>query len=187
MEDLIEKNQNKHEDKTVKQNFLSSAISDISSYIHLSDTKVSILMAAIVAIIVGIVSIGEEVSLLILKLKPCSWLGVVFIICLITSILSLIAFFVFALLTLRGHSSIIDYPSRWFLSKRAKYYSFDAYLKDVCAMSDDDCIDNMAAELYKLNDIYQQKARTKKWTLRAFSLFLITIAFIALILIINIL
>lgn len=32
----------------MKQAFLSSAISDISSYIQLSDTKVSIIMAAMV-------------------------------------------------------------------------------------------------------------------------------------------
>ena len=35
-----------------KQSFLSSAISDISSYIQLADTKVSIIMAAVVAIII---------------------------------------------------------------------------------------------------------------------------------------
>lgn len=35
----------------IKQAFLSNAISDISSYIQLSDTKVSIIMAAIVALI----------------------------------------------------------------------------------------------------------------------------------------
>ena len=40
------------ENKTVevKQSFLSSAISDISAYIQLADTKVSIIMAAVVAI-----------------------------------------------------------------------------------------------------------------------------------------
>ena len=38
----------------IKQAFLSSAISDISAYIQLADTKVSIIMAAAVALIVGL-------------------------------------------------------------------------------------------------------------------------------------
>ena len=38
----------------IKQAFLSSAISDISAYIQLADTKVSIIMAATVALIVGL-------------------------------------------------------------------------------------------------------------------------------------
>jgi hypothetical protein len=37
----------------VKQSFLSSAISDISTYIQMADTKVSIIIAAVVAILVG--------------------------------------------------------------------------------------------------------------------------------------
>lgn len=36
----------------IKQNFLASAISDISTYIQLTDTKVSIIMGAVVAILV---------------------------------------------------------------------------------------------------------------------------------------
>ena len=39
----------------IKQNFLASAISDISTYIQLTDTKVSIIMGAVVAILVGII------------------------------------------------------------------------------------------------------------------------------------
>lgn len=37
----------------MKQSYLSNAISDISANIQLVDTKVSIIMAAIVAIIIG--------------------------------------------------------------------------------------------------------------------------------------
>lgn len=40
----------------IKQAFLASAISDISSYIQLSDTKVSIIMAAMVALVAAVVS-----------------------------------------------------------------------------------------------------------------------------------
>ena len=61
----------------IKQAFLSSAISDISSYIQLSDTKVSIIMAASVALIVGLFSCYEFIGQLITSVSPCSWQGVI--------------------------------------------------------------------------------------------------------------
>ena len=51
----------------VKQSFFSSAISDISAYIQLVDTKVSIIMAAVVAIIMGGVACYELIENLIHK------------------------------------------------------------------------------------------------------------------------
>ena len=42
-------------------------------------------------------------------------------------------------------------------------------------MSDEDMIVNMAAELYKLNDINRQKSATYKWAIRSFSASLIAI------------
>ena len=60
----------------VKQSFFSSAISDISAYIQLVDTKVSIIMAAVVAIIMGGVACYELIENLIprkaLQLARCS-------------------------------------------------------------------------------------------------------------------
>ena len=46
----------------IKQNFLASAISDISTYIQLTDTKVSIIMGAVVAILVGIAACYEPIG-----------------------------------------------------------------------------------------------------------------------------
>ena len=124
----------------VKQSFFSSAISDISAYIQLVDTKVSIIMAALVVSIAGV--------------------------------------FVFGILTIRSHSSKIGYNSKWFLPQSTKEYSFDAYKEDILSMSDEDIIVNMAAELYKLNDINRQKNTTYRWALRSFAATLITIGVI---------
>lgn len=44
----------KRKTNEIKQAFLSNAISDISAYIQLADTKVSIVMATTVALIVGL-------------------------------------------------------------------------------------------------------------------------------------
>lgn len=54
-------------------------------------------------------------------------------------------------------------------------------------MTDEDVIENMAAELYKLNDINRQKAKTVKWTIRSFASVLITAAAIGVLLLISVL
>lgn len=87
--------------------------------------------------------------------------------------------FLFGILTVRGHSSVINYKSKWFIPKSTKEYSFDEFTRDVEKMTEEDIIKNMTAELYKLNDINRQKMKTLKWTLISFSSLLITIAIIA--------
>lgn len=158
----------------VKQAFLSSAISDISAYIQLADTKVSIIMAAVVAIVVGAFSCHDLIAKAINQINPCSWLGVSLTILTIVLIISLIGVFWFGMLTIRSHTSKIGYKSKWFLPQSTTEYSFDAFKEDVHAMTDADIIENMAAELYKLNDINRQKIKTNKSTLGWFSTFLIS-------------
>ena len=87
--------------------------------------------------------------------------------------MSTISLFVFGILTIRSHVSKIGYQSKWFWTQSTKEYSFDAYKADVLSMSDEDVIVNMAAELYKLNDINRQKQATNRLALRSFSMFLI--------------
>ena len=170
----------------IKQEFLSSAISDISAYIQLMDTKVSIIMGALVALIAGILACYQPVSKIIATIKPCSWIGVLFAIVSCICIVNVIMVFVFGILTIRTHVSIINYESKWFLIKDTKQYSFDSYLEDVRNMTDADTIDNMTAELYKLNDINRQKARTMKWVIRAFSVSLICLLLISLLFLISV-
>ena len=45
----------------IKQSFLASAITDISTHIQLADTKVSIIMGALVALIAGILACYEPI------------------------------------------------------------------------------------------------------------------------------
>ena len=177
--------QEKEKTTEVKQNFLSSAISDISAYIQLADTKVSIIMAAVVAILAGLLTCYEPIGKLISEITPCTWVGVVFIIMAGIGAISVIAVFLFGILTIRSHSCVINYKSKWFLPKTTKQYSFDEFSKDIQKMSDDDIIKNMAAELYKLNDINRQKMKTMKWTLYSFSTLLLAIAVVAVLFLIN--
>ena len=100
-------------------------------------------------------------------------------------LLSIVGVFVFGILTIRGHASVIGYKSKWFLPQSSKEYSFDVYKRDLQAMTDEDVIENMGAELYKLNDINRQKAKTMKWAIRSFATSLIAVAVIGLLLLIS--
>ena len=171
---INETNNIQSENSEMKLTFLSNAISDISTYIQLADTKVSIIMGAVVALIAGVIACYEPIGKIVSSIKPCSWIGILFVILSITCVISVLAVFVFGILTIRGHVSKISFDSKWFLSKDTKSYSFDAFLIDVKNMSKQDIIDNMTAELYKLNDINRQKAKTMQWVMRFFTFSLIT-------------
>ncbi len=163
----------------MKQTFLSNAIADISTYIQLADTKVSIMMGALVAIIAGVIACYEPIGKIITSIKPCSWIGIMFVFFLVLCIISTLTVFIFGILTIRGHVSNINFESKWFLTKDTKLYSFDTFLSDLTSMSNDDIIGNMAAELYKLNDINRQKAKTMKWVIRSFASALVLMFIIA--------
>lgn len=164
----------------LKQAFLGGAISDVSTYIQLADTKVSIIMGSTVALIAGILACYQPIGEMINLLKPCTWIGAAFFVFCVLCIISLVSTFLFGIMTIRGHISKINYESKWFLSKSTKLYSFDAYLNDVHNLSATDIIDNMAAEVYKLNDINRQKSKTMKYTIYSFSSLLVSTALISL-------
>ncbi len=182
MSNNLNQQQKSENNVEMKLTFLSNAISDISTYIQLADTKVSIIMGAVVAILVGISSCYEPIFSLADKIYPCSWRGVSLILLSVFGIINIILVFIFGLLTIRGHSSVINYQSKWFLPKSTKEYSFEEFTKDVKNMADNDIINNMTAELYKLNDINRQKMKTMKWTILTFALLLIAITITGLLL-----
>lgn len=172
----------KEESTSIKQAFLAAAISDISAYIQLADAKVSIIMGATVALIVGIMSCHIPICNALNVIMPCTWRGIVFCLFAVAEAISLIVLFASGILTIWSHKSTIDYKSMWFLSRSSKEYSFDSYRDDVLAMSDSDVIENMAAELYKLNDINRQKTNTVKWTVRSFTTTLVSSGVLAIVL-----
>ena len=180
---IVNSNVNTNE---MKQTFLTNAISDIATNIQLADTKVSIIMGSLVAFIAGILACNEQIFHVLSSINPCSWLGVSIVAFALLLFLSILAVFVFGILTIRGHVSNIGYKSKWFLSGVSKEYSFDAYKQDLHAMTNDDIIENMGAELYKLNDINQQKARTLKWVIRSFASTLVAATVIGLLLLAHI-
>lgn len=168
----------------IKQTFLSAAISDISAYIQHSDQKVSIIMAALTAVFAGIMACYEPITREISKIEPCSWLGVMVFLLIFLQLASLVMTFVFGIKSISVHTSKMPYDSKWYLKRNIDEYSFDAYKEDVEAMTDNDVIENMAAELYKLNDINHQKSITVKWTVHFFAAALVMTAAIGVLLMI---
>jgi hypothetical protein len=171
----------------LKQTFLSNAITDIATCIQLADTKVSIIMGSFIALFVGILACHEPIFKAVSSIKPCSWRGMILIIFILLFLLSAVGVFAFGILTIRGHNADLVYKSKWFLPQSVNEYSFDRYKNDLRAMTDSDIIENMGAELYKLNDINRQKAKSTKWTIRCFTVALSTIFLIALFLLISVL
>lgn len=165
----------------MKQSFLSAAISDISAYIQLSDQKVSIIMAALTVVFAGAMACYEPIARAFSKIAPCSWQGAMITV-LFSQLGSFVMTFFFGILTIRRHVSGLAYDSKWYLTRKTGEYSFDSYKEDIDAMTDSDVIENMAAELYKLNDINRQKSVTVKWTVRFFAATLGTTAVIGLLL-----
>lgn len=154
----------------MKQAFLSSAISDISSVIQLLDTKVSIIMGSLIALMGGMLACYDPIGQAFARVEPNSWRGVIIAIIGILFFVSLAIVFVFGILTVRGRVSQVAYKSKWFVLKPTKEYSLEQYQKDVRAMTNEDIIEDMAAELYKLNDINRRKMKTANMTIIWFAI-----------------
>ena len=178
----MKKENRKKEDINIetKQAFLSSAISDISSYIKLTDTKVSIIMAVIAAIIAAIATCYKDILDNMSSIKWCSLIGVIEILFLLAFIVGLAGVFLFGILTIRGHKPKLNYKSKWFIIDSVETYPFENYKIDVMQMTDADILDNMAAELYKLNDINRQKLNSYKWLIRCLSVSIFSIGMLLL-------
>lgn len=71
------------------------------------------------------------------------------------------------------------------MCKGTKEYSFDAYKHDLNQMTDNDIVENMGAELYKLNDINRQKSKTMKWTIGSFATALVSAGVIGILFLIS--
>ena len=175
--------ENSEKSNEMKQTFLASAIVDISTYIQLTDTKISIIMGSLVALMAGLMACYEPISKAFLNIMPCSWRGNVITFIVLLHIICFVLVFIFGILTIRGHiSNINNYESKWYLEKSTESYSFDTYKADINSMTNSDIMETMAAELYKLNDINRQKAKTARKTIIFFAETLITGAIVGLLL-----
>lgn len=156
----------------MKQSFLTSAIADISASIQLTDTKVSIIVGATVAILVGVAACYQPISDIVKSIRICSCEGKILLILFFVGLFCTAVTFLFGIITISAHSCEVKYKSKWYLKDSMEKYQFEEYMLDVSRMKEKDIILNMTAELYKLNDINRHKINTFKVTLIAFSVLL---------------
>lgn len=163
------------------QSFLNSAINDISGYIKVFDTKVSIIMAASGVIISGIINCRQIIYDVYINIQTYSLLFIFLCVLIFIFFLSIVFVYYWGLKTIKAHVCNIYFKSLWFIKEKKEDYSFETYKIDVKKMTEKDIIDTMAAELYKLNDIFRQKALSTKKTIDAFAICL-TVLFVIVVL-----
>lgn len=156
----------------MKQTFLSNAITDVASWVRLTDTKVSILMAMTVALISAGISLLDKTSIAEIP-SIQTYRGLVIVVLSIVLFCSLICVFAFAMRTIRGQTVEVEYLSKWYLAKPIGEYGFETFKKDVRRMKAKDIIDNTAVELYKLNAIHRRKLKLYQRALDSFCVSLI--------------
>lgn len=159
--------------KELSHIFLTNAITNISSCIQLIDTKVSIIMGVIVALISAYATTILEK---IYTIKVYSVYGFFETVILIICFISLLVLIYFGILTLRPHNVKVAYSSKWYIDRSVEDYSLNLYLKELNEMTEIDFIENMAVELYKLNDINRQKVLSYKWMIRYLVIFILSMA-----------
>lgn len=155
--------------------FLTNAITNISSCIQLIDTKVSIIMGVMAALIFAYATTILEK---IYTIKLYSVYGFLETVILLLCFITLLGVIYFGILTIRPHNVKIAYSSKWYINKSVDDYSLTLYLKELYEMTEDDFLENMAVELYKLNDINRQKVLSYKCMIRYLAIFILSVAFL---------
>lgn len=162
-------------DFTKTQSFLNSAINDVSGWIKFLDTKVSIIMAALGIVISGTINCREIIYATYQMSQAYSLLHFFFCVLVLIFAITTILVYFWGLQTIKSHRCNINFKSLWFIIEKKDDYPFEVYKEDIKRMTEKDVIDTLAAELYKVNDIYRQKAVTMKRTICAFGITLIVL------------
>jgi len=157
------------------QNFLNSAINDVSGWIKFLDTKVSIIMVALGVVISGIINCREIIYDTYQMLQVYSLLHIFFCVLVFMFAIATALVYFWGLQTIKAHRCNINFKSLWFIIEKKDDYPFEIYKEDIKKMTEKDVIDALAAELYKVNDIYRQKAVTMKRTIRVFGIALVVL------------
>lgn len=162
-------------DFTKTQNFLNSTINDVSGWIKFLDTKVSIIMAVLGVVISGIINCREIIYDTYQMLQVYSLLHIFFCVLMFMFAIATALVYFWGLQTIKAHRCNINFKSLWFIIDKKDDYPFEIYKEDIKKMTEKDVIDALAAELYKVNDIYRQKAVTMKRTICVFGIVLVVL------------
>lgn len=140
----------------------------MDSYIHLADMKVSIVMAATATLVAGLLSCIDEFIVRLRTIDAHFGCFPFLVVLTVLFICALLFVFWFGIETIWCHKPQIDSRNIWFFKGPFGKDEFEEHLSGISTMNDKDIIAIMATELFKLNDINQQKSRSVKRTPVAF-------------------
>ncbi len=128
-------------DFTKTQNFLNSAINDVSGWIKFLDTKVSIIMVALGVVISGIINCREIIYDTYQMLQVYSLLHIFFCVLVFMFAIATALVYFWGLQTIKAHRCNINFKSLWFIIEKKDDYPFEIYKEDIKKMTEKDGID----------------------------------------------
>lgn len=134
---------------TEHREFLISAINNITQFIQLSDTKISIVMAANIGIIAIFLSSFSAPHI------NQSLLYYIFYLMMVLFIVFWGLSMLFSVLSIKSRISKCSYKSNWFFSTNE--FDYLTKFEEIYRMNSKEIIKNLSVELYKLNRIHMQK------------------------------
>lgn len=160
----------RYKELAIQQTFLSAAIVDLSSWIKAVDTKISILMAIQGALVTVTLSQSANLYQFNINLNSSSpHLETIFLIVLGLWLVSVMGVFVLSMLTLWPRRVPVAYDSKWFFDTPGDALALKVYMCRLEKSPSKDLINDMSAELFKLNCINKEKSKTSKLALICFS------------------
>lgn len=135
-----------------RRTFFYQAIANITSLVQLSDTKISIVMAANMGVLAIFLSILKD-NIMIKNIEYC--LIIIFIVLFGLFMLSWLSCIVYSIKAIKSRIAKSEYISNWFFDTSS--LDCKAYIEQIKKLQDADLEDNLANELYKLNSIHNKK------------------------------
>lgn len=149
--------------------FLKTAISDLTGNLTLLDTKISIILATVGVVLGLVVACKSNILKAYHFYYDCCLLKSIFLFLSFAYVISVIVTFIYGIKCIMIRFGKSKTASLWFFNTEAYGgISEKEYIKKVKCMSDESIITNLAVEVYKLNAINNKKMRAGKTTICLF-------------------
>ncbi len=158
-------------DNECLNDFLNSALSDLTANLCLLDTKISIIMATVGVVLGLVVACKSNILKAYQFYSEFCILNILFLLLTITYVLSIIFTFIYGINTVTIRFGKSKIKSFWFF--KTELYggiSEKDYLRQVKKLTPQKINKNLACEVYKLNSINNKKMISGKKTVLFFSI-----------------
>ena len=158
-------------DNALTKDFLLAAISDLTGNLNLLDTKISIVMATVGAILGVAVACKSNILKAYNYYSNSCILKILFLLFLFIFVLSVLTTFICGIQCIMIRVGKSKSPSLWFFNtEKFGGISEQDYYRKIKRMTNEDINKNLSTELYKLNAINNCKMRSGRNTILFFSI-----------------